>query len=40
MQPATNSIKSGYKIRKLEQFENQNIDIYETNGGCHYILNI
>ena len=28
MQSATNLINIGYRIRKLEQFENQNSDIY------------
>ena len=36
MQSATNLIKIGYKIRKLEQFENQNSDIYQANGGRHF----
>ena len=36
MQTATNLIKIGYKIRKLEQFENRNSDIYYANGDRHF----
>ena len=36
MQSATNPIEIGYKIRKLEKFENQKSDIYLANGGRHF----
>ena len=36
MQSATNPIKIGYKIRKLEQFVNQNSDIYQACGGRYF----
>ena len=36
MQSATIPIKIGYKIRNLEQFENQKSDISWAHGGCHF----
>ena len=37
MQPATNPIKNRYKIRKLEQFGNQNADSQdEAEGDRHF----
>ena len=36
MQSATNLIKIEYKIRILEQLENQTSDIYVANGGRHF----
>ena len=41
MKSATNLIRIGYKIRKLEQIENQNSDSYYGNGGRYfeYLIN-
>ena len=40
MQSTTNLIKIGYKIRKLEQLENQISDIYVANGSRYFEYSI